>query len=38
VEKVAAHLGAKDPTITPSRTRFELKHFEEQAKQQLMKE
>ena len=38
VEKVADDLGAKDPTITPSRTRFELEHFAEQAKQQLMKE
>jgi hypothetical protein len=38
VEKVAADLGAKDPTITPSRTRFELEHFAKQAKQQLMKE
>jgi hypothetical protein len=38
VDKVAADLGAKDPTITPSRTRFELEHFAEQAKQQLMKE
>jgi hypothetical protein len=38
VEKVADDLGAKDPTITPSRTRFELDHFAEQARQQLMKE
>ena len=38
VDKVAADLGAKDPTITLSRTRFELEHFAEQAKQQLMKE
>jgi hypothetical protein len=38
VAKVADDLGAKDPTITPTRVRFELEHFAERAKQQLMKE
>ena len=38
IDKVAADLGAKDPTITPSRIRFELNHFAEQARQQLLKE
>jgi hypothetical protein len=38
VSKVADDLGAKDPTFTPSRIRFELDHFAEQAKRQLMKE
>jgi hypothetical protein len=38
VDKVADDLGAKDPTITPARIRFELEHFAEQAKRQLMKE
>jgi hypothetical protein len=37
VSKVADDLGAKDPTFTPSRIRFELEHFAEQAKHQLMK-
>jgi hypothetical protein len=38
VDKLAADLGAKDPTITPTRINFELEHFAEQAKQQLMRE
>jgi hypothetical protein len=38
VAKVAADLGAKDPTVTTARVRFELEHFAEQAKQQLLKE
>jgi hypothetical protein len=38
VAKVAADLGAKDPTITPARVTFELEHFAEQAKQLLLKE
>jgi hypothetical protein len=38
VDKLAADLGAKDPTFTPSRIRFELEHFAEQAKRQLMNE
>ena len=38
VAKLAADLGAKDVTITPERIRFELEHFAEQAKQQLMRE
>ena len=38
IDKVAADLGAKDPTITPSRIRFELNHFAEQARRQLLKE
>lgn len=38
IDKVADDLGAKDPTITPARIRFELDHFAEQAKQQLMKQ
>ena len=37
-EKVTADLAAKDPSITAARVRFELEHFAEQAKQQLMKE
>jgi hypothetical protein len=37
VDKLADDLGAKDPTFTPDRIRFELHHFAEQAKQQLMK-
>jgi hypothetical protein len=36
--KVAADLGAKDPTMTTERLRFELEHFAAQAKQQLMRE
>ena len=38
VNKVADDLGAKDPSFTSARIRFELEHFAEQAKQQLMKE
>jgi hypothetical protein len=38
VDKLAADLGAKDPTITPARIRFELEHLAEQAKRQLMTE
>ena len=38
VDKLAADLGARDPTITEARIRFELAHFAEQAKQQLMRE
>ncbi len=38
VDKLAADLGVKDPTFTADRIRFELDHFAEQAKQQLMKE
>ena len=37
VEKLTADLGAKDPTFTAARIRFELNHFAEQAKRQLMK-
>jgi hypothetical protein len=38
VAKLAADLAAKDPSITPARITFELEHFAEQAKQQLLKE
>ena len=38
VEKLAADLGAKDPTFTSARIRFELEHFAEEAKRQLMTE
>ena len=38
IDKIVADLAAKDPEITPSRVRFELQHFAEQAKRQLMKE
>jgi hypothetical protein len=38
VDKLAADLGAKDPTFTTDRIRFELEHFAEQAKRQLMTE
>jgi hypothetical protein len=38
VGKLAADLGAKDPTFTAHRIRFELDHFAEQAKRQLMRE
>jgi hypothetical protein len=37
VDKVAADLAAKGQTVTPAQVRFELDHFAEQAKQQLMK-
>jgi hypothetical protein len=38
VAKLAADLGAKDPTFTAARVRFELEHVAEQAKRQLMKQ
>jgi hypothetical protein len=38
VDKVAADLAEKGLSITPAQVRFELDHFAEQAKQQLMKE
>lgn len=38
VAKIAADLGAKDPTMTLQRLHFELDHFAAQAKQQLMRE
>jgi hypothetical protein len=38
VDKLADDLGAKDPTFTAARIRFELDHFAEQAKRQLMTE
>jgi hypothetical protein len=38
IDKLAADLGAKDPTFTAARVRFELDHFTEQAKRQLMTE
>jgi hypothetical protein len=38
IDKVAADVGTKDPTITASRVRFELEHFAEQAKRQLLQE
>ena len=36
VAKIAADLGARDPTVTAARVSFELDHFAEQAKRQLM--
>src|SRR5712691_12545076 len=38
IDKVAGDLVAKGQTVTPAQIRFELDHFAEQAKQQLMKE
>ena len=38
IDKVAADLGAKDPTITAARVRFELEHFAQQARRQLLRE
>ena len=38
IDKLVADLGAKDPTFTADRIRFELEHFAEQAKRQLMRE
>ncbi len=38
IDKLYADLAAKEPDITPARIAFELAHFAEQAKQQLMKE
>ncbi|MGH7045973.1 MAG: DUF1476 domain-containing protein [Stellaceae bacterium] len=37
LDKLIADLSTGDPTITPSRISFELDHFNEQAKEQLMK-
>ena len=36
LDKLLADLAAKDPDITPARIAFELEHFAEQAKQQLL--
>jgi hypothetical protein len=38
LDKIVSDLAAKGQTITPAQVRFELEHFAEQAKQQLMKE
>ncbi|HEY3910756.1 MAG TPA: DUF1476 domain-containing protein [Stellaceae bacterium] len=38
IDKLFADLAAQDPGMTPSRIAFELEHFAEQAKEQLMKE
>ena len=38
IDKLAADLGVKDPTFTAARIRFELDHFAERAKQQIMQE
>ncbi len=38
IDKIATDLGTKDPTMTIARVSFELEHFAEQAKQQLMQE
>src|SRR5207244_1805493 len=38
IDKVVSDLSAKGRPITPAQIRFELEHFAEQAKQQLMKE
>ncbi|HUC11204.1 MAG TPA: DUF1476 domain-containing protein [Stellaceae bacterium] len=38
IDKIAADLGARDPTMTPARISFELEHFAAQARQQLMAE
>jgi hypothetical protein len=38
IAKVAADLGARDPTITAARVAFELEHFAADAKHQLMRE
>ncbi len=38
IEKVVGDLAAKGQAVTPAQVRFELEHFGEQAKQQLMKE
>ena len=37
IEKVAGDLAGKGHTVTPEQIRFELRHFADQAKQQLMK-
>lgn len=36
--KLSADLGARDPSMTEQRIRFELAHFTEEAKQQLLRE
>jgi hypothetical protein len=36
IEKIAADLAAKGQTVTPAQIRFELDHFAEQAKEQLL--
>jgi hypothetical protein len=38
IDKVVGDLAAKGRSITPAQVRFELEHFAEHAKQQLMKE
>jgi hypothetical protein len=38
IDKLASDLGAKDPMFTAARIRFELEHFTEQARHQLMQE
>jgi hypothetical protein len=38
IDKVVRDLSAKDHTVTPAQVRFELEHFAEQAKRQLMRE
>jgi hypothetical protein len=38
IDKVTSDLSARGHTITAAQVRFELEHFAEQAKQQLMKE
>jgi hypothetical protein len=38
IDKVAGDLAAKGDAVTPAQIRFELEHFGEQAKQQLMRE
>jgi hypothetical protein len=38
VDKLVADLAAKDPAMTAARVRFELQHFAEQARKQLMAE
>src|SRR5207248_11402269 len=37
IDKIVADLAAKGHAVTPAQVRFELEHFAEQAKQQLMK-
>jgi hypothetical protein len=38
VDKLVADLAAKDPAMTAARVRFELQHFAERARKQLMAE
>ena len=38
VEKICADMSAKGQSCTPAQAQFELDHFAEQAKQQIMKE